>query len=224
MDVLRSCYSTSMQFSPGGPNVPVDWFWCPPGAKYFTNRHTFGSLVWDGGQSVGTHTIGEVPGAPRVWRNGSIPGPYPGDHPAGPLASFVSGCSGQPDLPWSGGMPTACAVPLPTACWYTQGTWSHVLVHDFHGTFAAVSQYPTGSDLIYFSGSRSFRVFTFCSIASPPHPDGQNLEIQVTDFSTSSFFYGLANIVDLVHRTYTWHTVANQPAGWPGGDVVITLS
>ena len=224
MDVLRSCYSTQMQFSTGGPNVGVEWYWCPPGAKLFSSRHHFASLNWDKGNDNGIHTVGEVPGAARTWRNGSIPGPYPGDHPAGPLANFTSGCSGVPDLPWSGGMPTACAVVSPTSCWYLQGSWSHVSINWILGSDNAVSQYPTGSDYVKLFGPHSYRAFSFCNTADPSHPTGQNLEIQIDEPTGPKAFYGLANVIDLAHRKYTWHTTAGNPPGWFGGDVTLTLS
>lgn len=73
MDALRSCYSTLMRFPTVGV-VPIMWYWTdfPP----LNETHVYGShnhsreQGWD---DADTGEMGEVWGAPRIWRDGSKP-------------------------------------------------------------------------------------------------------------------------------------------------------
>lgn len=75
MDVVRSCYSTTMRFDSSSPTVssPVIWYFCAPGALAFPGAHSFGSANWIKGQGLPDGPIGELQAAPRPWRDGSAP-------------------------------------------------------------------------------------------------------------------------------------------------------
>jgi len=71
MDMLRSCYATTMVFRTGDSPVPVLWYWCYEGALChpsfnFGHSHNWQSRVSEEG------AIGEQPG-PRFWSAGSKP-------------------------------------------------------------------------------------------------------------------------------------------------------
>lgn len=87
------------------------WYRAPTGAKFFTERHRYASLNNRRGVFTDDGGIGEVPGAARVWSNGSLPASYDGLRVAGATADFVSGCTGEPDLVWfaDGSMPYLCS-------------------------------------------------------------------------------------------------------------------
>jgi hypothetical protein len=120
MDVLRSCYRTEMIFQEGGTPIRVRWFFCEPGAEVFPGRHLFSSLNYEWPYIWGENP-GEVRGANRPWRNGSVP-PFDGSTGdgfdgkkfAGPLLAFQEGAS--PSDPPIGGNPRGlCAgcAPIP---------------------------------------------------------------------------------------------------------------
>jgi hypothetical protein len=73
MDLLRSCYSTSMRFFRDDPTeCDVIWYWCPPDAKPFPGPTVFNSANWDSQKGI-DGDLGEVRGAPRPWRSGQQP-------------------------------------------------------------------------------------------------------------------------------------------------------
>jgi hypothetical protein len=69
-DLARSCYTRNMILVPGGPAVPVSWYFAKEGAKPFPFPHRFGSAIWDYTRGVPT-TLGDQATSPMVWRNGS---------------------------------------------------------------------------------------------------------------------------------------------------------
>lgn len=103
MDVLRSCYTTDMQFDTAGEIIaPVQWYWCKPGAKLFPNRNSFSSDIWTE-VNYSTTGLGELWTSIPEWRNGSLPFIPPGDgHVCGDISWFSDGCpSDAPPLPRS---------------------------------------------------------------------------------------------------------------------------
>lgn len=70
MDMLRSCYTTTMVVGVDGQQAPVQWFFCDPRAKVFPHMSRYGSLNWLPSPIPFTGP-GEVLGAPRPWANGS---------------------------------------------------------------------------------------------------------------------------------------------------------
>jgi hypothetical protein len=77
MDMLRSCYSTTMRFFPDSDlEIPVRWFFCDDNAKDFPAWTRFASGNWAPERSdwIGP---GEVLDSPRPWADGSPP-PFDG--------------------------------------------------------------------------------------------------------------------------------------------------
>jgi hypothetical protein len=71
MDLLRSCYTVPMTFSPGAAPVDVRWFFARPGAKLFPAEHAFNSGNWNTGEDI--PDIGEQARQPLPWSNGARP-------------------------------------------------------------------------------------------------------------------------------------------------------
>jgi len=66
--MVRSCYTVGMVFSPGGPVVPVRWFFAAKGAEPLGFATPFYSRNWEDAASK-FDDLGERPG-PRKWFNG----------------------------------------------------------------------------------------------------------------------------------------------------------
>ncbi len=71
VDFLRSCYTTDMAVTVDGKRNTVDWYWVPETAPLMI-RSRFGSLNWTKPR-YGEGLVGEVIGARRPWRDGSLP-------------------------------------------------------------------------------------------------------------------------------------------------------
>jgi len=126
MDLLRSCYSTEMQFFDGVDHpIPVKWFFCEEGAQPFPHWHRFGSGNW-ASERANWFGTGEILEAPRPWRDGSAPRLACGDDVwgrmrglefHGPLSSYQRGCQWG-DTPLNAtatGLVPDC-MPLPPFC------------------------------------------------------------------------------------------------------------
>lgn len=74
-DYLRSCYSTTARLHDPqlGRTSTIVWYWAAPGAKVLPHRSGVVSLNWSSGDESAPARIGEVPGARRTWRDGSMP-------------------------------------------------------------------------------------------------------------------------------------------------------
>lgn len=114
--MLRSCYTTMMQFDEAGQIVvPVRWYFCAPGAKTLPNGTLFYSKNWD------TASAGWPPGPGEVWGDrtyskGQRPTPLRGNgNYCGPDSWYTDGCpSSAPPLQLVGGIPACCpSVPPP---------------------------------------------------------------------------------------------------------------
>jgi len=82
VDYLRSCYSTMMVLSQDGHQSRVDWYFAQAGAPLLDRHNRMSSLNYIR-PTTPLGTVGEVYGAPRLWRDGSYPD-YIGD----PSSSF----------------------------------------------------------------------------------------------------------------------------------------
>lgn len=72
-DYLRSCYQTRARFHPGSSfESPIIWYWAKEGAQLLPFGSSIRSLNWLEEGEDGPPAIGEVVGAPRTWRSGSI--------------------------------------------------------------------------------------------------------------------------------------------------------
>lgn len=89
MDILRSCYRTTMNLG-NGVATEVQWYWCDPAATAFPGLTRFGSLNWLP-EPIPDSGVGEVLGARRTWCNGSYPVVPKGQAPDGPLEDFQTG-------------------------------------------------------------------------------------------------------------------------------------
>lgn len=78
VDFLRSCYSTQMRVfqDPGAPLVDVQWYFVPSNRPALPVETVFTSRNWEP-YPVGWPALGEVEGAARPWRNGSLVGDAP---------------------------------------------------------------------------------------------------------------------------------------------------
>jgi len=72
MDYIRSAYVANFRFEPGGPLVPVQWFFAKPGAQHFPGQHGYYSLQWEdshlaapvgeqGNSSTHVYSLGQGP-------------------------------------------------------------------------------------------------------------------------------------------------------------------
>lgn len=117
MDLVRSCYTTTMRFFRDDPlEIKVRWFFADEEADVFPHHHLFGSGNW-ASDRFNWPGPGEVLDAPRPWADGAAPDGLIGDHFCGPLVSYIEG-DVYPGRPLNG-LPDgrcACCVPLPPVC------------------------------------------------------------------------------------------------------------
>lgn len=90
---LRSCYSTKARFFADRPDIvsTVVWQWCEPDAPPLPYDNVFTARTWYDNFPTSWPLLGEVDGAPRVWRNGDAVGPLPRLAPCGQQAAFING-------------------------------------------------------------------------------------------------------------------------------------
>jgi hypothetical protein len=114
MDLLRSCYASSMAPYPDRPDLVVagSWHWSPPGSRWLPFPTAFCSSQWDPG---GTPTIrlGEQP--PRGAYSKGLPVPaFQGRHFCGSEDVWLNGqLSTAPPLPVDADGIPLCCQPLP---------------------------------------------------------------------------------------------------------------
>lgn len=96
MDLLRSCYSTTMRFEQGGPAIPIRWFFTPKGTPMLPFGHTFASRNWEdeGKLLPDDGGVGEIRHAPRRWSIGRPGANFGYRHPDGPQSYYVGGPPG----------------------------------------------------------------------------------------------------------------------------------
>lgn len=224
MDVLRSCYTTKMRFYNGGPEVDVAWYFAPPGAILFAKEHNFGSLNYSKGEwDVSDTTIGEVVGAARTWRNGSLPAPYDGGRIAGTTGEFTSGCSGIPDLVWFGSpaMPIACLLSPPPPCFSDVIPNVDVCEISFDGgaTWSSLGQLSLNryQSNITVAGI----LWTFLTDCGLPLSGNQGIQIQQVSPPGPANTYGSTSYVASYPPTWSIPTDAGSPPGWPGTTIKI---
>jgi hypothetical protein len=91
VDLLRSCYSTTMQLDPAGDViVPVTWYRCAPGAKPLPFPTLFGSGNW-ASDRTNWFGPGEVLGGSHAYSKGKTPVGMVGKKWAGPREWFEHG-------------------------------------------------------------------------------------------------------------------------------------
>lgn len=86
-----------------GTAYPVDWYFADSGAP-FLGKLTTASINWER-PHYGSGVVGEVPGAARTWRNGSVP-EYVGfdAHGSRPIAGLPQWWISGAPRPGSGGL------------------------------------------------------------------------------------------------------------------------
>ncbi len=110
MDLLRSCYSSQIEYAPGKVATGT-WYWCAPTALPFPAPHNFGSSIWDTEHPTAT-SIGWNAFASRPWYNGRRLNSSNGTSYAGPLEFFQGQCPGPGPLPrGTNGTPVECLQP-----------------------------------------------------------------------------------------------------------------
>jgi hypothetical protein len=111
--MLRSCYTTRMQFDQAGIiNVPVRWYFCDDAAQTLPAGTLFYSKNWDTASEGWPPGVGEIWPYDRTWSNGANPGMNGQGSPCGPTDWFVNGCpSNAPPLTIQGGVPLCCRQP-----------------------------------------------------------------------------------------------------------------
>jgi hypothetical protein len=121
MDVMRSAYRVNMRFTPGGPLVPVQWYFAKPGAKVFGD-HGFMSLNWEDDPEL-PGAVGEDRGTSPSWFYGWSPSTLNGKCPK---------CY-DPSLFGPLGMPTGLLFDnpvdssnVPAPCWQCQQAQSQL--------------------------------------------------------------------------------------------------
>lgn len=116
VDLVRSCYRTTMRFAHGGPALPVRWYFCDPDAQLLGMETPFTSANWDPrkGEWDG---LGEVVGATRTWDSGSTPTWATGQGLCGSPDRWESGWEEGEEIPEleydAQGMPLCCGSDLP---------------------------------------------------------------------------------------------------------------
>lgn len=222
MDYIRSCYTTDMRFKTGASPVSVQWFFCPTGAKFFTARHRYASLNNVPGDYVDDGSIGEVPGAVRSWRNGSLPAPYDGQRIGGSTADFFNGCTNGA-LPWAGSpaMPVACMLtPTPPCLSGPYPNYDRVDISFDNGfSWNALSQTSGDSWGAQFGvDSILWSTTTQCGGITPTV---QALSIAQVSNPLNVAVYNPSAYSPTYPATWTYTTIYGHPAGWVRGKVLL---
>ena len=96
VDMLRSCYSTTMQFSnsPNAPSIRIQWFFADD-LPFVPGGTHYGSTIWRGEGELPNAGIGEVVGANKRWENGANPDPFCCDPPRFLGGAIAGGSAGH---------------------------------------------------------------------------------------------------------------------------------
>jgi hypothetical protein len=161
MDLLRSCYKSSMRLYSDRLDVltPGAWRFCPPLAKPLPFPHSFGSRTWDLWNVDWGGGVGEVPGR-GAWLNGQTNPALLGQRPCGSAEVWRDGVpvSERGDLPVDDrGDPLCCR---PSEGWPLGG-------FALGGSFARES--PEGSE------GRSFGGLVLGGLARGEHRIGREI-------------------------------------------------
>lgn len=140
MDLLRSCYPSTMRLFSDRPDVttPGRWYFCPPGAKYVRFNDRFVSMNWDNDRLDGPPPIGEFAKLSN-WSSGVAPPRYKGVNTCGSAAAWLNGVPyaqrGTPAVDVDG-YPTCCVLnppPPPEFCLLADPTGEEILISDGSG-------------------------------------------------------------------------------------------
>lgn len=114
MGWLRSCYQRPMRLTPGGPLVPVRWYFTRKDAAVFPFPHRFGPATWDSIHKQPSD-LGDQADLPMRWSNGANINGTDGRRFAGPVRAFRFGALPfDPAIPrGAGGVPVACLPGIP---------------------------------------------------------------------------------------------------------------
>jgi hypothetical protein len=114
MDLLRSCYKSSMAPYPDKPGTLIAgaWHWSPPGAKWLPFPTAFCSAQWDPDQTPAI-ALGEQPPRGAYSLGAAVPA-FQGQHFCGSSDVWLNGqASTAPTLPVDAkGIPLCCQ-PVP---------------------------------------------------------------------------------------------------------------
>lgn len=218
MDYIRSCYTTDMRFTTGGTPVSVDWFFAPLGAKHFMGRHRYASLNNARGRFTDDGSIGEVPGAARPWRNGSIPAPYDGQLLGGDASWFDSGCSGHPALAWSGdpSWPIACRISPPPPCvTATLPDRNQVYLSVDGGASWIRCAFIGTDDFQWSSVTVSGHTYNFESRCGLIDAGTPGMQLRTTG-GTVLANWASTSVSGSYPQQWEFPTTVGTPAGWPG--------
>lgn len=105
-----------MQLVAGDPSsqIPVVWYFAPPGAKSISVPSNFRSLTWNG-EPLETFDLGEQ-GPRGAYYNGNNPWGYTGECTVGSDDQWLNGLTAA-EFASPGPMPACCRPPLPNV-WY----------------------------------------------------------------------------------------------------------
>ena len=222
MDVLRSCYTTKARFwsDPSAPEIDIIWQFARSAAELFRAPHVFYSLNYGVEPGV-SPPIGEIPGRPRPWRNGSEVAPLLGTNQCGTDSQFLDGQPGPGTATFRPDHSRTCCdgviPPPPNECVdvlpYDGPTVGIVVTGGLSGTMVRLSTefwqiHPFGP-----SADMSFECIIF------PLPKAMHLIESLDGVHTVEWPYVTH---DLVARTWTF----SKPAGSlqsGSGPAVITI-
>jgi len=215
-----------MRFVDGGPEVDVEWYFCPPGAQIFPDRHQFASLNWwKGDWDASDTSIGEVVGAPRLWSDGSLPAPYDGGRIAGTSSWFTSGCSGHPALVWAGdpAMPVQCMLTPPGPCLTNALANYDIVEFSIDGGTSWIAATHISGDHWRITAAISgftWQLDSDCALATPA---AQGLTVQKLTGSPVIGLYNASDYSSTYPNTWTYATSAGHPVDWPGTTIKVRV-
>lgn len=110
LDMLRSCYSTTMNFGdkPELMNVPIQWYFVENGMPFMPLPSAYRSKNWTRGDLILPDAlVGESATFPKPWVNGAAPATLPDANGCGNAAQWNGDES--PDLcDLTDGIPSCC--------------------------------------------------------------------------------------------------------------------
>lgn len=210
MDLLRSCYRTTMQFDQAGDlRADVQWYFADPMAEYFPTPHLFGSSNW-----TPTGYIYFGPGerwdVGKTWANGAPLYSAPvSSSTCGDTDAFTVGVpTDTPPIQYSAdGVPTCCE-QNPCATWYlTDGHGRGVRTINPGGVWVLSGDIPNESIWDSTTEQQEFTGF------SGDPPCGGGLSTYTGYFNAVTLYDGplVLESYDLGTSTSTWKLAPGGP-------------
>jgi hypothetical protein len=112
---LRSCYTTTARLIAGRPDIvsPITWYFCDPDAQLLPIPSVVQPLQWLPAEEREGDPIGEIAGAPRFYRTGTMVGRPKGTDYHGDDEWWLNGSpDGMSLARSSSGIPAECNAPL----------------------------------------------------------------------------------------------------------------